>query len=102
MDWSVNKNGVRPLGVEAIDGLLTTMRGAVVHDPENAAGRLVALAEIFVFNPGGAVRSGRQSRLFWATSLNAGLFVCGNDIVVGAQWSALPSGVGKDRGWGRL
>ena len=36
-----------------------------------------------------------QSRLFPPTSLNAGLFVCGNDVVVGTQWSALPNALVK-------
>jgi hypothetical protein len=35
-----------------------------------------------------------QSGLFPATSLNAG-FVCGNDLVVGAQWGALPNALVK-------
>jgi len=135
MDGSVNEDGVGPLGAEAVDGLLPPMRGAVVHDPEHAAGGLVGflahdftheachgrnavlrfttpedlsavdipsgqvdpgtLAEIFVFNPGGAMRSRMQSRLFPATSLNTGLFVCGNDIVVGAQRGALPNALVK-------
>ena len=36
-----------------------------------------------------------QSRLFPSTSLNTGLFVCGNDVVVGAQWDALPNALVK-------
>jgi len=51
------------------------------------------LMKIFVFSPGG--RSGMQSRLFPATSLNAGLFVCGDNVVVGAQWDALPDALIK-------
>ena len=48
MDGRVNEDGVRPLGAEAVDGLLAPMRGAVVHDPEHAAGRLVGfLAHYF-------------------------------------------------------
>ena len=40
MNRSVNENGVGPLGEEVIGGLLTTMSGAVVPDPEDAAGGL--------------------------------------------------------------
>ena len=32
-----------------------------------------------------------QSRLFPATSRNAGLLVCGKDVIAGAQWGALPN-----------
>jgi len=53
------------------------------------------LAKILVFNPGGTVRRGMQSRMFPATSLNAGLFVCGNDVVIVAQWDALPNALVK-------
>jgi len=54
-----------------------------------------ALAKILAFHPGGAVRSRRQSWLFAATSLNAGLFVRGDDVVVRAQWGALPNALIK-------
>jgi hypothetical protein len=40
---SVNENGVRPLGAEAIGGLLTAMSGAVVHDLQDAAGGFIGL-----------------------------------------------------------
>ena len=50
-----------------------------------------ALAKILVLNPGGAARSGRQSRLFAAPRLNTGLLVGGDDEVVNPQWGALPS-----------
>src|ERR1051325_10518518 len=48
-------------------------------------------AKVLVFNPRGAVRGGRQSRLFRSSSLNAGLFVGRDDEVVSAQWSAVPN-----------
>ena len=135
MEGSVNEDGVRPLGVEAVDGLLPPMLGAVVPDPEHAAGRLVGfpahhftheachgrnavlrfttsedlgtmdipsgqidpgtLTRIFIFNPGGAMRSGIQSRMFPAASLNAGLFIRGNNIVVGPQRGSLPNALVK-------
>ena len=41
MDRSVNEDGVRPVGAEVVGGLLAPMSGAVVHDPEHAAGGLV-------------------------------------------------------------
>jgi hypothetical protein len=41
-----------------------------------------APTEVLVFNPRGAVRGGRQSWLFRASSLNAGLFVGRDDEVV--------------------
>jgi hypothetical protein len=102
------------------------MSGAVVHNPEDAAGRLIgflahdlahqashgrntvlgfttsedlsavniprrqvdpsALAKILTLHSGGALRRGRQSWLFAATSLNAGLFVGGDNVVVGSPW----------------
>jgi len=49
-----------------------------------------ALTKVLVFNSGGAVRRGRQSRLFTAAGLNARLFVGRDHKVVSAQWSAFP------------
>jgi len=43
-----------------------------------------APTEVLVLNPRGAVRGGRQSRLFRSSSLNAGLFVGRDDEVVSA------------------
>jgi len=37
----------------------------------------------------------RQRRLFPAAGLNTRLFVCGDDVVIGAQWSALPDALVK-------
>ena len=47
-----------------------------------------ALTKVLVFDSGRAVQSGRQSRLFPASGLNARLFVCRDDEVIIAQWSA--------------
>ena len=49
-----------------------------------------ALTKVLVFNSGGAVRRGRQSRLFTAAGLNARLFVGRHHPVVRAQWSTFP------------
>lgn len=40
---SVDEYGVRPLGAEAVGSFLTSMSGAVVHDPEDATCGLVGL-----------------------------------------------------------
>ena len=48
-------------------------------------------AKILVLDARGAVGSRRQSRVFAAAGLNAGFFVRRNDVVIQAQWSALPS-----------
>jgi len=48
-------------------------------------------AKVLVFNSGGAVRTGRQSRLFRASGLNARLFIGRDDKFVSAQWSTLPN-----------
>jgi len=47
-------------------------------------------AEVLMFNVGGAIGRQRQRRLFSAASLNTGLFVCADDVIIGPQWSALP------------
>ena len=131
VDGSVDEDRVGPFGAEAVDGLLASMSGAVVHDPEDAASGFVGLlahdfadealhgsnpvfdfaaaedlgamdvpsrqigpgtfAKVLMLDSGGAVGSGRQSRLFSASGLNAGLFVRGDDEVISAQWSALPN-----------
>ena len=52
-----------------------------------------AFTKVLVLDSGRAVRSGRQSRLFPASGLNAGLFVRRDDKVMSAQWSALPNAV---------
>ena len=41
--WSVDEDGVRPLGAETVGSFLTPMSGAVVHDPEAAPCGLVGL-----------------------------------------------------------
>ncbi len=48
-------------------------------------------AKVLVFNSRGAVRRGRQSRLFSAAGLNASLFVGRDNKLVRAQWSAFPN-----------
>ena len=50
-----------------------------------------ALAKVLVLDAHGAVGSRRQSRVFAAAGLNAGFLVRRNDVVIDAQWSALPS-----------
>ena len=47
-------------------------------------------AEVLVFDARRAVGRRRQRRLFPAAGLNTRLFVCGDDVIVGAQWSTLP------------
>jgi len=49
-----------------------------------------APTKVLVFNSGGAVRRGRQSRLFPPPGLNARLFVGRDNKLVSAQWSAFP------------
>ena len=49
-----------------------------------------ALTKILVFHSGGAVRRGRQSRLFTTAGLNARLFIGRDHKVVSAQWSTFP------------
>ena len=48
-------------------------------------------AEVLVLDACRAVGRRRQRRLFTAARLNTRLFVCGNDIVIAAQGSALPN-----------
>jgi hypothetical protein len=48
-------------------------------------------AKVLMLNPGGAVWTGRQRRLFSASSLNAGLLVGRDHEVISAQWHALPN-----------
>ena len=48
-----------------------------------------------MLDPHWAVGHGRQSWLFTAALLNAGLFVRGNDVVIGTQWSTLPDALVK-------
>lgn len=50
-------------------------------------------AKVLVLDSGRAVRSGRQSRLFSTSGLNARLFVRRDDEVTLAQWSAFPDAV---------
>ena len=47
-------------------------------------------AEVLMLDAGGAIGRQRQRRLFSAASLNTGLFVCADDVIIGTQWSALP------------
>jgi len=54
-----------------------------------------ASAKILMFNPGGAVRSGWQRRLFSTSSLNTGLLVRRDHEVINAQWGALPNALIK-------
>ena len=131
VDRSVDEYRVGPCGTEAVDGLLATMSGAVVHDPEDAASGLVGLlvhdftdetlcgshaildfaasedlgamnvpsrqvgpgtfAKVLMLDPDGAVWTGRQSRPFSASSLNARLLVGRDHEVISAQWCALPN-----------
>ena len=49
-----------------------------------------AFAKVLVLDASGTIGSGWQGRLFPAASLNAGLFVGGDDVVVSAQRSAFP------------
>jgi len=49
-----------------------------------------AFAEVLMLNAHRTVGRRRQRRLFSAAGLNTGLLVCGDDVVVSAQWSALP------------
>ena len=143
VDRSVDKNGIGPFGAETVGGLLATMSGAVVHDPEDAASGLVGLlahdfadqtihrsdavfdftaaedfgamdvpgrqvgpgafAKVLMLDSHGAGGSRRQRRLFSASGLNAGLLVCGDHEVIGAQWARPPkcarTGRGRDRPW---
>ena len=50
-----------------------------------------AFAKVLVLNAHGPVGSGRQSWMFPASGLDAGLFVRGNDIVVRAKRGAFPN-----------
>lgn len=50
-----------------------------------------ALTKVLVLDSHGAIGSRRQGRLFPASSLNAGLFIRGDNEVIGAQGSALPN-----------
>jgi len=50
-----------------------------------------ACAGVLVLDARAAVGCGRQSRMDAAASLHAGLLVCGNDVVINAQRSALPN-----------
>ena len=50
MDRSVDEEHVGPLRAEASNRLLAAMGRAVVHDPENAACRLIGLSAHDVFN----------------------------------------------------
>ncbi len=133
VDRGVDEDRVGPFIAEAVDRLLTPVRGTVVHDPEDAASGPVGLlrhdfsdetfdrcnpvfdfaaaedlgamdipssqlgpsafTKVLVLDPGGAVRSGRQSRLFPASGLDAALFVRRDDEVISAQRSAFPSAV---------
>jgi len=126
----VDENSVGPSGAEAINGFLSPVGGAVVHNPEDAMSRLVrllahdlseeavrwgnsifrfaaaeefgamdvpscqigpgALAEILVLDSPGAVRSQRQTPMFSAAGLDAGLFICREDEFIASQWGALP------------
>ena len=43
MDRGVDENGIRPFGLHAVNGFLTSMSGAVVHNPEDAVSRFVGL-----------------------------------------------------------
>src|SRR5262245_60846945 len=47
-------------------------------------------AEVLVLDASRAVGPWRQRRLFPAAGLNTRLFVCGDDVIIGAQRSALP------------
>ena len=58
-------------------------------------------AKVLMLNPDGAVWSGRQGRMFSATSLDARLLVGRDHEVIGAQWRVLPRDPGRDRGWDR-
>lgn len=49
-----------------------------------------SFAEILMLDPHWAVGCWRLGWLFTAARLNAGLFVRGNDKVIGAQWSTFP------------
>jgi hypothetical protein len=49
------------------------------------------LTKVLMFHSRGAVRRGRQSRLFTAAGLNARLFIGRDYKVVSAQWSAFPN-----------
>lgn len=48
------------------------------------------LAEVLVLDAGRPVRSSRQRRMLAVAGLDAGLFVCGNHIVINAQWDTVP------------
>jgi hypothetical protein len=41
VNWGVDEQGVRPFGPQSINGFLTAMGRAVVHDPKDATGGLV-------------------------------------------------------------
>jgi hypothetical protein len=47
VDRSVDEDGVGPFGAEAADSFLAPMSGAVIHDPEDAASRLIRLSHHF-------------------------------------------------------
>ena len=49
-----------------------------------------AFAEILMFDTCRAVGCRRQRRLFPAAGLNTRLFVCGDDVIIGAKFGALP------------
>lgn len=46
--------------------------------------------EVLMLDVGRAIGRQRQRRLFSAAGLNTGLFVWGDDVFIGTQWSALP------------
>ena len=84
------------LGDEPIHGSDTAFHFAAAKDlgamdiPGGQVGP-GTFAEVFVLDTRWAVRRRRQRWLFTAARLNAGLFVCGNAVVIGAQWRALPN-----------
>lgn len=43
MDWGMEENSIRPFGPHAVNGFLTSMSGAVVHNPEDAVSGFVGL-----------------------------------------------------------
>lgn len=75
---------------DAILGLATTEDLGAVDIPSSQVDP-GAPAKVLVFHSHGAVRRSRQSRLFPAAGLNAGLFIGRDDKVVSAQWSAFPN-----------
>ena len=52
-------------------------------------------AEVLMLDVRRAIGRRRQRRLFSAAGLNTGLFVCADDVIIGAQWSALPDALVK-------